>query len=57
MSLGDIVDELHDDDGFTDASSTEGPDFAALGKGTNEVDNFDSGLEDVRLSILLDERR
>ena len=33
------------------------PTLPPLVKRTNEVDNFDSGLEDVRLSILLDERR
>ena len=53
MSLGDIVDKLHDDDGLADTGSAERADFATLGEGTNEVDNFDSRLEDVRLGILL----
>src|SRR5205085_1037967 len=46
VALGDVVDELHDDDGLADAGTAEGADFAALGEGTDEVDDLDAGLED-----------
>ena len=57
MALGDIVDELHDDDRLTDARSAERTDFATLGKGTNEVDDFDSCLQDFALVSCSIERR
>jgi hypothetical protein len=33
VRLGDVVDELHDDDGLADAGAAEGADLAALGEG------------------------
>ena len=50
MALRDVVDQLHDHDGLADARATERADFAALGERANQVDDFDAGLEDRRLS-------
>ena len=30
VALGDVVDQLHDDDGLTDAGAAEQPDLSAL---------------------------
>ena len=57
MSLGDIVDQLHDDDGFSDAGSAEGTHFAALGERADQVDDLDAGFQDLSLGVLLQKRR
>ena len=57
MQLGDIVDQLHDDDGFADAGAAERPDFAALQKGANQVDDLNAGGQHLRGGGLIDERR
>ena len=43
--LGDVVDQLHDDDGLADACATEQSDLAALQEGLNQVDDLHAGLE------------
>ena len=48
VALGDVVDQLHDDDGLADARAAERADFAALGEGTDQVDDLDAGLEHRR---------
>jgi hypothetical protein len=55
--LGDVVDQLENDDGLADACTTEGADFTALGEGTDQIDNLDAGLEDRRAGVLIDQRR
>ena len=57
MRLGDVVDQLHDDDGLADAGAAEQPDLAALGVGGEQVDHLDAGLQNLRLRRLLDEGR
>jgi hypothetical protein len=57
MPLGDVVDELHDDDRLADARTAERADLAALGEGTDEVDDLDAGFENLRGGILVSERR
>ena len=57
VAFGDVVDELHDDDRLADARAAERADFPALRERADQVDDFDPGLEDLRLGILLDERR
>ena len=56
MLLGDVADELLDDDGLADAGAAEDADLAALGEGADEVDDLDAGLEDLGRGRLLVER-
>ena len=49
--LGEVVDELHDDDGLADTRTAEEPRLAALDVGLEEVDDLDAGLEDLRLGL------
>ncbi len=44
---GDVADQLHEGDGLADAGATEQPDLAALDDGHDQVDDLDSGLEDL----------
>ena len=43
--LGDVADQLLDDDRLADAGAAEDADLAALGEGGDEVDDLDAGLE------------
>ena len=42
---GDVVDQLHDDDGLADAGAAEQADLAALQIRLEQVDDLDAGLE------------
>ena len=42
---GDVVDQLHDEDGLADAGAAEQAGLAALGVGLQQVDDLDAGLE------------
>ena len=52
----DVIDELHDDDGFADPGAAEEADLAALAIGLEQVNDLDAGLEDFRLGVLIFER-
>ena len=54
---GDVVDQLHDDDGLADAGAAEQPDLAALQVRLEQVDDLDAGLEHLQFGRLLFERR
>ena len=54
---GDVVDQLHDDDGLADAGAAEQADLAALQVGLEQVDDLDAGLEHLELGRLLLQRR
>ena len=54
---GDVVDELHDDDGLADAGAAEQADLAALQVRLEQVDDLDARLEHLQLGGLLFERR
>ena len=56
MRLGNVVDQLHDDDGFADAGPAKQADLAALHVGLNEIDHLDAGFEHLRFRRLLRER-
>ena len=56
VHLGDVVDQLHDDDGLADAGAAERADLAALGEGADQVDDLDAGLEHLRLGVLVEQR-
>ena len=53
--LGNVVDELHDEDRLADACAAEEADLAATRVGLNQVDNLDAGLEhlDVRGQLVV----
>ena len=55
--LGDVADQLLDDDRLADAGAAEDPDLAALGKWADQVDDLDARLEDLGLGRLLVESR
>ena len=56
--LGDVVDELHDDDRLADARTAEEANLAALQEGLDEIDDLDAGLEHFFVGgLLVEERR
>ena len=57
MSLGDVVDELLDEHSLADTSTTEETNLSTTSVGGKEVDDLDTGLQDLSGSRLLDERR
>ena len=57
VRLGDVVDELHDQHGLADAGAAEQADLAALGVGSQQVDDLDAGDEDLRFRRLIGEGR
>ena len=54
--LGDVVDQLHDDDGLADAGAAEQSDLAALQERLNQIDDFHAGLEHLGARRLFVER-
>ena len=48
MSLGDIVDQFHDQHGLPDASAAEQTDFSTSGVRRQEIDDLDPRFEDLR---------
>ena len=57
MLDGDRTDQLLHQDGLADTGTAEQTDLAALDVRTQEVDDFDAGLEDLDFGLLLLERR
>src|SRR5678815_3614279 len=57
VTLRDVVDELHDDDGLADAGAAEETDLSALHERSDEVDDLDARLEDLGLRLEVDEVR
>ena len=51
VPLGDVVDQLHDDDGLADAGAAEETDLSALHERRDQVDDLDARLEDFRLRL------
>src|SRR5204862_7058598 len=49
MTFGDVVNQLHDDNGLADARATERSDLAAFGERTDYVCDFDSVMQYVDL--------
>ncbi len=43
--LGDVVDQLHDDDRLAHTGAAKQADLAALQKGLDQIDDLDAGLE------------
>ena len=57
MELGDVVDQLHDDDGLADAGAAERANLAALQEGADQIDDLDPGGQHFRRRRLIRERR
>ena len=57
VELGDVVDQLHDDDGLADAGAAERADLAALEERADQVDDLDARGEHLRRGRLIDQRR
>ena len=57
MVQGDVVDELHDDDGLADSGAAEEADLAALAVRLEKIDDLDAGFEDFGLGVLIFEAR
>ena len=57
VRLGDVVDQLHDQNGLADAGAAEQADLAALGVRRQQVDDLDAGDEDLRFRRLIREGR
>ena len=57
VELGDVVDQLHDDDGLADPGAAEGADLAALQERADEIDDLDAGGQDLGRGGLVDQRR
>ncbi len=55
VHLGDVVDELHDEHGLAHAGAAEQPDLAALGVGSEQVDDLDARDQDLRFRRLIGE--
>ena len=49
MSLGHVVDKLHDQDSLADTSSTEQSDLTSLGIGSKQVHHLDTSHQDLLL--------
>ena len=54
---GDVVDQLHDDDGLADAGAAEEADLATLQIGLEKVDDLDAGFEHLEIGRLVLEGR
>jgi hypothetical protein len=57
MSLGNVVDKLHDKYGLADSGTTEQTNLTSLSIGGKEIDNLDTGDEDLLLYAHVLEQR
>ena len=55
MAFRDVVDQLHDDNRLAHAGATERAHFAALRERADQIDYFNSGLENFNFGVLLDQ--
>src|SRR5258706_8845443 len=53
--LGDVVDQLHQNNRFADAGTAEQADFTAARIGGEQIDDFYAGLKRLNLGFLIDE--
>ena len=56
MRLGDVVNQLLDKHSLADTSTTEKTDLSTTSVGREEVDDLDTGLQDLGSGRLVDER-
>src|SRR5205814_10168140 len=55
VSLGDVIDQLHDDDSLADAGATEESDLSTLYERRDQVNDLDPRLEDLGLWLEIGE--
>lgn len=55
VTLGDVVNKLHNDDGLADTSTSEETNLTSLAVGENEINDLDTGGEDGILGSLIGE--
>jgi len=55
MSLGDIVNKLHDEHSLSDTSTTEESNLTSSGVGCEEIDNLNTSNEEISARTLLSE--
>ena len=53
---GDVIDELHNNDGFSDARTAKETNLTSLGVGGEKIDDLDTGGEDLLSGALLREK-
>ena len=51
MRLGDVVDELHDEEGLADAGAPEQPDLTSASVRRKEADDFNARLQNGRRRV------
>ena len=51
MALRDVVDQLHDDDRFSDAGAAEESDLSSLHERSDQINDLDARLEDFGLGL------
>ncbi len=56
VSLGDVVDKLLNQHGLSDTSTTEQSDLSTTSVRSEEIDNLDTGLENLGGGRLVNER-
>ena len=56
MLLGDVADQLLDDDRLADAGAAEDADLAAFAEGRDQVDDLDARFELLGDDCLIDQR-
>jgi hypothetical protein len=57
VSLGDVVDQLHNQHGLADTSTTEETDFTTSSVGSKQINNLDTSDENLLTGRLLNEQR
>ena len=57
MTLGDVVDQLHDDDRLADTRAAEKADLPAFYEWRDQIDDLDARLEDLGLGLQVREQR
>src|SRR5947207_6241771 len=57
VTFSDVVDELHDDNGFANTGAAKRADLASFRERTNQVNHLDSRFKDLHSCVLLGEMR
>ena len=57
MLLGDVIDQLLNENGFAHAGAAKQSDFSAFQEGLNQVDYFHAGFKHLRSGSLIFKRR
>src|SRR5690348_12770752 len=55
VAFRDVVNQFHDDHRFAHPRSTKRADLSSFGKGADQIDDLDTGFQNARTSVLLQE--